>query len=268
MFSQTDSSILSEKESGISYADGHCHLIPDWFTKEDIEIIVGKSQLANVKVIVNSALEEEKYQFGLETTQFKEIYLSIGVETTKISQERYDQFVKFFSENEDNIVAIGEIGLDFHWIKESDLRKLQEKYFRKLIDFAQEHDKPIVIHSRGAEGKAIEILKEKGAEDVLMHCFGGTEEQASEISKLSWYITVPTSAVYRKSFQKILKATSLDSLMFETDSPFHSLEKGVNNDPSSIPIFCDKAAKMLDLDEKLLADITFNNTCTFYRIQP
>ncbi len=266
MVFQTDSSLIRKEKEGLVYADGHCHLIPDWFSKEDIEIIVEKSQKANVKVIVNSALEKGKYEFALETTEFKEIYLSIGVETTKISQERYDQFVEFYNENQEKIVAIGEIGLDFHWIKESALRKQQEKYFRKLIDFAQEQDKPIVIHSRGAEKEAIEILKEKGAEDVLMHCFGGSEEQAREISKLSWYITVPTSTVYRKNFQKILGATSLDSLMFETDSPFHSLEKGVNNDPSSVPILCKKASEILEIDEKLLANITFNNTCSFYRI--
>jgi TatD DNase family protein len=263
---QTDSSLIRKHREGTSYADGHCHLIPDWFSLEDVKKIVEKSQKANVKIIVNSALEKGKYEFALETSEFEEIYLSIGVETTKISQERYNQFVEFFLEHEEKIVAIGEIGLDFHWIKETDLRKQQEEFFRKLIDFAQEHDKPIVIHSRGAEQKAIEILKEKGAEDVLMHCFGGSEEQAREISKLSWYVTVPTSTVYRKNFQKILKATSLDSLMFETDSPFHSLEKGVNNDPSSIPTLCKKAAEIIEIDEKMLADITFNNTSTFYRI--
>ncbi len=267
MVFQTDSSLVRKQREGTSYADGHCHLIPDWFSKEDIEIIVEKSQKANVKVIINSALEKGKYEFALETAKFKEIYLSVGVETTKISQERYEQFVEFYSNNEEKIVAIGEIGLDFHWVKEADLRKQQEEYFRKLIDFALEHDKPIVIHSRGAEKKAIEILKEKGAEDVLMHCFGGSEEQAREISMLSWYITIPTSTVYRKNFQKILQATSLDSLMFETDSPFHSLEKDVNNDPSSIPILCSKASEIIEIDEKLLADITFNNTCNFYRIK-
>ena len=266
MFFQSDSTMLKDKQTGKSYADGHCHLIPDWFSMEDIEKIIEKSRQANVKIIVNSALEEGKYQFALETIQFDEIFLSIGVETTKISQERYEQFVTFFNENEKNIVAIGEIGLDYHWIKEENLRKIQEQYFIKLIDFALERDKPIVIHSRGAETRAIEILKEKGAEDVLMHCFEGAEDQAREISKLSWYITVPTSAIYRKNFQKILKATSLDSLMFETDSPFHSLVKGVNNDPSSIPTLCKKAAEMLELDENLLADITYNNTKDFYRI--
>ena len=100
---QTDSSLIRKHKEGISYADGHCHLIPDWFSMEDVKKIVEKSQKANVKIIVNSALEKGKYEFALKTEEFEEIYLSIGVETTKISQERYDQFVEFFLEHEEKL---------------------------------------------------------------------------------------------------------------------------------------------------------------------
>ncbi|MCE7740901.1 MAG: hypothetical protein GOP50_00455, partial [Candidatus Heimdallarchaeota archaeon] len=197
----SDAVKLSEDDSKIAYADAHCHLVPEWFTMEEIKEIVAASSKNKVDVIINSATDPDHYEFGLETAEFESIFLTIGIEPTKITNKKFNEFTSFFKEHESSIVAIGEIGLDFHWIKEQELRAEQEKFFNILIDFAQENDKPIVIHSRGAETRAIELLKQKGAEDVLMHCFGGTEEQAREISKLSWYVTVPTSTIYRKNFQ-------------------------------------------------------------------
>ncbi len=257
---------LKESDSKISYADAHCHLVPEWFTMEEIEKIVDKSSKNNVNLIINSATDPKHYEFGLETSKLDTIFLTIGLDPTKITNKKFDEFTKFFYKHKSDIIAIGEIGLDFHWIKEQDKREEQENFFNKLIDFALENDKPIVIHSRGAETRAIELLKQKGAEDVLMHCFGGTEEQAREISTLSWYITVPTSAIYRQNFQKILTSVSLDSLMFETDSPFHSLEKDQKNDPSSIPTLCRHASRILEIEEENLAEIVYNNTRNFYRI--
>ena len=262
----SDAVKLKEKDSNIVYADSHCHLVPEWFTMEEIEGIYQRSKTNKVEIIINSATDPDHYEFGLKTTKYSGIYLTIGIEPTKITNKRVNDFTNFFNNYETEIIAIGEIGLDFHWIKEEEKQKEQEKHFNFLIDFAQEHDKPIVIHSRGAESRVIELLKEKGAEDVLMHCFGGTEEQAREISTLSWYVSVPTSTIYRKSFQSILKSVSLDSLMFETDSPFHSLEKDEKNDPSSIPTLCRHAARILELEEKDLASIVYQNTRTFYRI--
>jgi len=83
---------------------------------------------------------------------------------------------------------------------------------------------------------------------------------------MDWYISIPTSVVYRKNFQKIIQLVSLDNLMFETDSPFHSLEKGENNTPLSIPIACRHAAEILKVDEKELAYITSKNIKDFYRL--
>ncbi|MHA2357653.1 MAG: TatD family hydrolase [Candidatus Heimdallarchaeaceae archaeon] len=263
---KTGSALKSRDGIETVYADAHSHLVPEWFTLEDVATISKKSWEAGVKVIINSAIEPEHYQFGLETIKNEGLYLTAGVDTPKINEERVSHLKKFFIENIENIVAIGEIGLDFYWIKENSQRKIQEEYFKELVTFAIEHDTPIVIHSRDAEGKAIEILKSLGAEDVLMHCFGGTKDHVYEIMNMSWYISVPTSAVYRKNFQKILKSVSLDNLMFETDSPFHSLEKGENNNPTSIPILCRHAAKMLSLDAKELAYITTKNVKDFYRL--
>ncbi|MFW9852207.1 MAG: TatD family hydrolase [Candidatus Thorarchaeota archaeon] len=266
MVKLTDSKIEVQDTSEVIYADAHSHLVPNWFELKEIEEIVTKARKVGVKVIVNSVLESEHYDFGLKTLKNKGVFLTTGIEITKISKSLVDDLKTFFHQNEKNIVAIGEIGLDFHWVKDEEKQKKQEYFFKDLITFSQKSDIPIVIHSREAEARAIKILKESGAENVLMHCFDGTNQQVLEILAMDWYITVPTSTVYRKNFQKIIQAVSLDNLMFETDSPFHSLQKGEKNNPSSIPILCKHAAKILEIDEKELARITTKNTRDFYRI--
>ncbi|MBY9001980.1 MAG: TatD family hydrolase [Candidatus Heimdallarchaeota archaeon] len=263
---QSDATRMIEKNSEIVYADGHCHLVPEWFDYDEVVRVTRKAMSSSVKYIVNSAIEAKHYDFGLKTGELPGVFLSVGLDTTKVTKESVEELKNFHLENLDKTVAIGEIGLDFHWVKEEENRQQQEEFFRELIVFAMEIDKPLVIHSRAAEEKAIQILKEMGAEEVLMHCFGGTEEQAKEISRMSWYITVPTSAVYRKNFQKILQSVALDSLMFETDSPYHSLQKDKQNDPSSIPILSRHASKLLEVEERDLAYITTKNVKDFYRI--
>ena len=266
MSMKTGTTTRSSEHTGDEYADAHCHLVPDWFTLEAISKISKKAQQSGIKTIINSVLKTEHYSFGLKTIKNKGIYLSIGTEITDYTQKRIHNLKEFFTSNHESIVAIGEIGLDFHWVKEEEKRSIQEECFKELIQFSIAHDKPIVVHSRGAEGKAIELLKSTGAEDVLMHCFEGTAEQIKDVLRMSWYISVPSSVVYRKNFQKILQLVSLDNLMFETDSPFHSLEKGENNTPLSIPTLVRNGAKILEVEEKELAYITTKNVKDFYRL--
>ncbi|NPD89265.1 MAG: TatD family hydrolase [Asgard group archaeon] len=266
MSMKTGTTSRSREHSGYEYADTHCHLVPDWFTLEEISKIAIKAQQSGIKTIINSVLKSENYSFGLKTIKNKGIHLTIGTEITDNSQESIQMLKEFYTSNQESIVAIGEIGLDFYWVKEEEKRSDQEKYFKQLIQFSIAHDIPIVVHSRGAESKAIEILKATGAENVLMHCFEGTAEQINDVMRRAWYISVPTSTVYRKNFQKVLQLVSLDNLMFETDSPFHSLEKEENNTPLSIPTLCRNGARILEVEEKELAYITTKNVKDFYRL--
>jgi len=183
MFSERTT--LKDNSRNLSYADAHCHLLPDYFEMNEVTELSKKALENGVKIIVNSAVNPENYQFGLDTTKLEGMYLAVGYETTKIIEERYKQLIVFYEAHKESIKAIGEVGLDFHWIKETDKRELQIEYFGKIIDYTLGKEIPLVIHSRGAESKTIEILKQKGAEDVLMHCFEGDEEQAKEISRLS-----------------------------------------------------------------------------------
>ena len=257
---------IENGENDITLADAHCHLLPPWFKYNQIEEIIRRARSKNVKIIINSAVSADNYEFGLRTTEFPGVHLSLGLGPSSVSEKDFNTFTKYFRTNKDKIVAVGEIGLDYHWTKESSKQEKQRINLHKLIQFALDNEKPIVIHSRKAEKDAIEILQEMNAKDVLMHCFDGTDEQVKQIVEEGWFISVPTSAVYRKNYKRKIDLIPSKNLMFETDSPFHSLEKGKNNEPSEISILCKHAANQKQVKKEELARITTENVCNFYRI--
>ncbi len=262
---------MLEKENGydiqLILADSHCHIHPPYFEISEFKEIANKSIQKGVTIIINNVVEPDTFEYGLKSLEYPSYYLSVGLQPTIVSKESYDTFLSFFKRNSRDIIAIGEVGLDFHWVKEEEKRGQQKQYFRKLITFAKKENKPLVIHSRAAEREVIAILKEEEAKRVHMHCFDGSEQQIKEIINEGWYISVPTSAVYRKNYQKNLELIPPDFLLFETDSPYHSLEKGKKNDPSSIPILCKKASQLINIDYTELAHKTTENVKKLYGIK-
>ncbi len=257
---------FSSSNQEVILADAHCHLIPKWVNDAKLERIVKDSHAAGVKIIINCAITADTYNFGLKSTEQPGVYLALGVEPTKVTDSLVTAYIEKLESNLNKIVAVGEIGLDYYWVKEAEKREIQKRYFEQLLNLAQKHEKPIVIHSRDAEQDCIEILETFSCKNVLMHCFAGTESQIKRITDNNWYITVPTSAIYRKNFMKNLHLTPITNLMLETDSPYHSLVKGQENTPASIAIFCKKAAKMLSVSFEDLALATTTNVKTFYKI--
>ncbi|UJG43524.1 MAG: TatD family hydrolase [Candidatus Heimdallarchaeum endolithica] len=256
---------MSDQE--LIFADAHCHLYPPFFSKKDINGVIQRAKSKNVLIIVNSILNPNHFEFGLSLTKNQVVYLSIGMQPTEVEEEKFKKIEEFLLNNLEFVVAIGEIGLDYYWVKEEEKRKEQKLFFKRLIELAEEKNKPIVIHSRAAETDAIDIIESYNLKNVLMHCFTGTENEIKQVVDNGWFITVPTSLVYRKNFQKILSLIPERQLMFETDSPYHSLKKGEKNEPAAISISAKKAAMLKGIDTKKLADITTENVANFYGIR-
>lgn len=249
------------------YADAHCHLTPPWFKLSEVKKIVEQCNRKNVNIIVNSIITPENFAFALETEKLPSIYLTIGLDYSIYSDETLKQFKDFVQTNKEKIVAIGEIGLDHHWVTNQAEQEKQKKYFTLLAEFAIENNFPLVIHSRKAEQDAINILTKMDAKQVIMHCFDGSDEELKQIIDNNWYITVPTSAVYRKRYMKKTETMPLELLMFETDSPFHSLKHKENNTPCSIPILTKHVAKKLEMEEEQLKKVITDNVKKFYKIK-
>ncbi|MCD7872129.1 MAG: TatD family hydrolase, partial [Clostridiales bacterium] len=163
--------------------------------------------------------------------------------------------------------AIGEIGLDYHWMSSS--KETQKEFFIKQIELAKRLDMPIIVHDRDAHGDTLEILKAEKPKGVL-HCFSGSKETAKEIINLGMYIGINGVATFknaRKSLE-VVKEIPLERLVLETDCPYLTPEpyRGKRNDSSFIPFIAEKLADEIGITAQRLLDITNENAHKLYNI--
>ena len=254
-------------------ADAHCHLLDPWFSDKEITEVVKEASQNNVHVIINVGSNKEHYESVIvSANKFKQIYANIGLQPTHANDESLNSFKNFIFDNKKDIKAIGEVGLDYYWIKDSKQQKVQRLIFKKIITYANELNLPLVIHSRSAESDSIELLEKFSNVPVLMHCFSGSFDNVKECIDLGYLISIPTSVKNRKKYRKIAKNVPLENMTLETDAPFQSPFNGVNgeeppkNEPKNILLSCQKVAELLETTAEEVAKITTENTKEFFSI--
>lgn len=133
----------------------------------------------------------------------------------------------------DEAVAVGEIGLDGHWVPEP-LWPRQEEVFRALVAIALAADRPIIVHTRRRERRAFEILREMGATRVDWHCFGGKVALARQIAEHGHWLSIPANARRSESFTRMLETLPRDRLLLETDCPYLGPDRTQPNEPGTV----------------------------------
>ncbi len=214
------------------FIDVHCHLD----LLKDIDKAIEMARKKKVRVIVCNGINIEVNRKVLSLCEkFKEVKAALGVypiDALKLKDSRINKEIEFMRNSKSNIVAIGEVGLDF----KEDLNnwKRQKEIFRRFILLAIELDKPVIVHSRKAENDCVNILEALKARRVIMHCFCGKFSLVERIVGNGWFLSIPTNVCYSEQFQNIVKKVSIDNLLCETDSPFlHPLRKG-DNSPDNV----------------------------------
>lgn len=167
------------------------------------------------------------------------------------------------------VVAIGEIGLDYHY--DDVPREIQQHWFDRQMALADELGKPVVIHEREAHGDGMEIVR-KWANKVpgVFHCFSGSAEMAQELVRLGWYVSF-TGVVTFKNARRALEsiaAVPMDRIMIETDCPYLAPVpyRGKRNHSGYVPKVAEKIAEIKGLSTEEVAAITMENGKRFFRI--
>ena len=181
---------------------------------------------------------------------------------------------------EEKVVAIGEIGLDFHYDLSD--RDVQRYWFRRQIRLANEGMMPITIHAREADQEVMDILKEEGAfskerldhfghAGVLLHCFSGSAELGKQYVDLGAYISVAGPVTYKnnKKTVRMVEEMPMDRLLIETDAPYLTPVpfRGQRNTPLFIEHTARRIAVIKDISFEETADITRENALRFYGIE-
>ena len=170
----------------------------------------------------------------------------------------------------DRIVAIGEIGLDYHW--ETPERDLQKEWFIRQLELAAETDTPVVLHSRDAAEDTLEIIRKYGRDLTgVMHCFSYSSEMAEEYVKLGYYIGIGGVVTFKNARKMVecVEAVPMERILIETDCPYLAPVpyRGSRNQSGYLTEVIRKIAEIRNISPAEVEEITYNNALRFYKMK-
>ncbi|MDR1122931.1 MAG: TatD family hydrolase [Endomicrobium sp.] len=219
--------------------DTHAHLSDEKFDT-DKNVVIERAFNAGVKKIIEISCEPQYWDKALELSKRDNIFVAFGIHPNyaeKVSTEDYKK-IEFFIQ-EKKCVAVGEIGLDYHYDFSEQTAVLQKELFSIQLKLASKFSKPVIVHSREANEDVVSIFKAlKVIPKGVIHCFSGTPQQAKKFVDLGFLLGIDGPLTYKKSEalkQTVLEA-ELSSLLVETDCPYLSPQKyrGQRNEPSYV----------------------------------
>ena len=246
--------------------DAHTHMDMEQFQK-DFESVVQRAHDAGLLGMVSSSMGPGSFRrtLGIMKKNNGFIYHSAGCFVSQLTEEDATRIIELAQMHSKEIVAIGEVGLDYFWIKDSRGREAQEPLFSRFIELAKELNLPIVIHSRKAEERAMQMLESQFSGDVLMHCFDGPPQVARRIVDDGWNITLPANFDRYRNRIAAAKIVPLEQILLETDGPYLSPTPN-RNEPANVQYGCEALSSALGLSVDDVAMATTNNAKRFYRL--
>lgn len=247
--------------------DTHCHLNKEYY--EDIENVIKRAKDNKIEYIIVSSCNPNDWQENIDLSdKYENIYLNISLHpeigNEDIDYKIYLKEMKNIIKNNKKIIAIGEIGLDYHY--ENTNKEKQKELFVEQIKLAEEFNLPIVIHTRDATKDTIETLKSFNVK-VIIHCFSGSIETAKEYINMGFYLGIGGVVTFKNSKLKdVLKEIGLEHVVLETDSPYLSPIRGNKNMPENIKIIAEYLATLLNITVEEVALKTTLNVKKIYNI--
>ncbi|WP_031484575.1 TatD family hydrolase [Maridesulfovibrio frigidus] len=248
----------------------HAHLDLDDLINDIPEVLVRAKECGIAKIgnvfLGPQAYEKNRHLFD----DHPEVFFVLGVHpnnSDKYTAADTDAMRAAFKADS-RLKALGEIGLDFYWDRVP--YDVQEKVFRTQLGLAQELDVPVVIHSRDAHEKTLDVLEDFGWRDkpLLWHCFGSDVATAKRILDNGWHISIPGPVTYKKNVeaQEAAKYIPAERMMFETDCPFLTPEpwRGKRNEPAYVVFTAAKVADLKGMDVNELWAICAKNAYDFF----
>jgi len=237
--------------------DVHSHLDYPGY-KEPIDGIIKRAISTGLVAIVNCGLNKESNRATKLLAEkhkiVKPAYGFYPTDAEKASWQELEQELKWIKQQKP--IAIGEVGMDGKHGK--DMLK-QELVLKRFLDLAKLLNVPIIVHSRMAEQRCIELIEASGCSKVVLHCFTGTLQLAERAIKNKWCFSIPPIVVYNKGFQRLVEVVPLHQLLTETDSPYLAPKPGTVNEPSNVAIVAEKIAEIKGLNVEEVKKILYLN---------
>lgn len=253
------------------YIDTHAHYNDEVF-ENNLDEILQKAKDANVDKIINVGYNVECSKDSIELSKrYDNMYTTIGIHPHDVN-DNVDNIEKLYDENKDaKIVAIGEIGLDYAYVKDN--KEKQIEVFKKQIKLAEKLRLPIVVHSRDASLDTYNVIKDNVSDGtkLLFHCFAPTDDLVKLVLDRKYFVAFGGNITYPRniSFKKYIEMIPVEQMMLETDAPYLSPVpfRGRINDSSNLSYVCKKLAEYKNMDERELSEILYNNSINFFNLK-
>ena len=229
------------------FTDTHCHIFLTEY--EDTSKILTELFQNNVsRIILNGYNVETNLEVLSSIKQYNNVYGALGLHPNDIKED-CREVIEGIRENINNnkVIAVGEIGLDYHW--DTVPREKQKEIFLEMLTIASENKKPAIIHNRNATEDIIKCLKKISSKGII-HCFSGSLETAREYIKLGYKLGINGIVTFKNStLPEVLKQIPIKNILLETDAPYitpepHRKEK---NEPKYIINTAQKVAEIYNL---------------------
>lgn len=242
------------------FIDVHCHLDSNYYS--DIDKVINNAEKNNVnKLIYNGCNKKSNKEVIKLINRYDLVYGAVGYHPTElddVNEKDYELLESLL--NNKKIVAIGEIGLDYHYPDTN--KEKQKNAFRRQLELAEKHNIPVIVHSRDAIQDTFDIMSEYNINGVI-HCFSGSVEMAKEFIKKGFLISVGGIITFKnaKNIIEVIKNIDLSYILLETDSPYLTPEpfRKEQNEPMYIPIIASKIADILNVSVEEVSSKTTDN---------
>lgn len=221
----------------------------------------------NIEYVINVGSNLETTQKSIELAkQYDFVYAAVGVHPSDIAELNEATFEELKKTADyEKTVAIGEIGLDYYWDKESLVQEKQREWFKRQMLLAKEKNLPVIIHSRDAAEDTMKVMKEVQAEEIpgVIHCYSYSLEMAREFIKMGYYIGIGGVLTFKnaKKLKEVAAEIPLERILLETDCPYMAPEphRGERNSSLYIPHVVEKLAEIRNITKEEIIAVTNEN---------
>ena len=250
----------------------HAHYDDEKFDEDRVELLSHLLRENNIGNIVNVGATFRGCQDSIKlANEYDNVYAAIGIHPEEID-EINDEVMAWLKANSSNpkVVAIGEIGLDYYWVKDSEQREKQRLWFNQQMELALEVDLPVIIHSRDAAEDTLNTIIRYNTQGLkgIVHCYSYSKEIALEYVKMGWYIGVGGVVTFKngRKLVETVEAIPIENILLETDCPYMAPvpHRGERNSSIYLSYVAEKIAEIKGLTVKDVEDITYENALKVY----
>lgn len=248
--------------------DTHCHLYDKQFN-DDFDDVINRAFENNVKLMIIPASDLETSFLASElASKYKEVYFCAGIHPHDSEKAFVDDLKTIESLlAKEKAVAIGEIGLDYHY--NFSPRDVQIRTLENQLFLAKKLNLPIVVHSRECFDDLSKILKSSDYGNGVIHCFSGDREEAKFYLDLGFYLGFTGNITFKNAedIREAVKYAPLDRILTETDSPYLAPipKRGRRNEPSFIPFIANKLAELKNVSVEEVTEKTTENAFRLFK---